>query len=84
MITIILLILFGLGFGTMWAQQKFKIFNTEISAKDITGSKSFNDLGVYFNTDIINNLTDDISTFLWRLGSIRLDANNFKKGFAVR
>ncbi len=29
MITIILLILFGLGFGTMWAQQKFKIFEKD-------------------------------------------------------
>ena len=75
-----LVILMLLGSSSNAQRQKFNIFGTSIKAKDITGVNSFNDLGVYNFTSVINNLTDDTDTYLWRLGSIRLDSKNFRKG----
>src|SRR5690606_17791874 len=42
--------------------------------------KKFNDLGVMYATSIINDFTDDEATYLWRLGSVRTNVNNYKEG----
>ena len=77
LIIVIMVLIFNLCWGR---NQKFIIFGTAISANEITGGKDFNDLGIPITTSVINNLTDDKATYLWRLGSVRLDAHNFKKG----
>lgn len=63
-----------------FGQEKLKIFKTKIKAEEVTGRSKFNDLGVIYSTDVIDDLTDDTATYLWRIGSIRLDYKNYKKG----
>lgn len=61
-------------------KQKFKIFGVKITANEIVGNNSFNDLGLLYHTTVINNFTDDSATYLWRLGSVRINAKQFKYG----
>ncbi|WGH75654.1 hypothetical protein P8625_00385 [Tenacibaculum tangerinum] len=60
--------------------QKIELFGEKIKAIEITGIKKFNDLGTFSTTTVINDLTDDLDTFLWRLGTVRYDKNNYRKG----
>lgn len=60
--------------------QKVKLFGEKIKAKEITGLNKFNDLGTLKNTSVINDLTDDLNTFLWRIGTVRIDKYNYRKG----
>ncbi|GAL82522.1 hypothetical protein JCM19274_200 [Algibacter lectus] len=60
--------------------QKIELFGETIKAIEITGIKKFNDLGTFSATTVINDLTDDLDTFLWRLGTVRYDKNNYRKG----
>lgn len=81
--TITLIVLTLMMSGVMRGQiinQNFEIFNTKIKARDITGGKKFDDLGVYRSTSIISNLTDDEATFLWRLGSVRINSKIYREG----
>ncbi|MGJ1243549.1 hypothetical protein [Sphingobacterium sp.] len=76
-IILIMLTLIGL---ISCSEKNFKIFTTKITPKEITGSKSFNNLGLSNYTSVINNLVVDSTTFLSRLGSFRLDSKDFSKG----
>ena len=60
--------------------QKIKLFGEKIKAKKVTGINKFNDLGTFTATTVINDLTDDLNTFLLRLGTVRLNKNNYKEG----
>jgi hypothetical protein len=56
------------------------IFGIKLKAQDISGNKSFNDLGLQNATTTFHNLTDDTATYLWRLGTLRLNKYNFQAG----
>ncbi|HCD9233773.1 hypothetical protein CMT56_16025 [Elizabethkingia anophelis] len=77
-----LLVLVLLGWvAVVWGQQgKFKIFGTTLKAKEVTGINKFNDLGTIFNTSVINDLTDDLFTYTWRLGVVRKNYKDYRQG----
>jgi hypothetical protein len=60
--------------------QKIKLFGEKIKAQEVTGINKFNDLGTFAATSVINDLTDDLNTFLWRLGTVRINKNNYREG----
>ncbi len=61
--------------------ESFKIYGANITAKEVLGITKFNDVGLYWETKkIIDNLTDDTSTYFLRMGTIRLDQYDFNKG----
>ena len=70
-------------FGDLSAQNKresFRIFGVKIKAKDVTGIKNFNEMGLKYFTRVIHGLTEDSSTYLWRLGSVRVNYKDYTDG----
>lgn len=66
--------------GYSQRNQKIKLFGEKIKAKEVTGINKFNDLGTFTATTVINDLTDDLNTFLLRLGTVRLNEKNYREG----
>lgn len=61
-------------------REYFRIFGVKIRAKDIVGIKKFNDIGIKYPSKVIKELTEDSSTYLWRLGSFMLDYKDYRYG----
>jgi hypothetical protein len=61
-------------------KESFKAYGVKFKAKDIVGYRNFNDQGMCYYSDVINNLSYDTVTFKNRLGAFRLNAGNFKEG----
>ena len=80
--TLLFLVLFPLFILLSCSQrnQRFRIFGTSLRAVDITGSKEFSGLGLRYYTTIISDLTDDTTSYMWRLGSVRLNVKDYTQG----
>lgn len=62
-------------------KETFKFFKAKLRPQQILGINKFNDVGfIYYTTPILNYLTDDTATYIFRLGSVRLDERQFEKG----
>lgn len=61
--------------------ERFEIFGAKFKAKEITGSKNFNDIGLFYETKgTFNNFTDRLDSYRSLLGTVRIDSKNFKEG----
>lgn len=60
--------------------QVFYVFNAQIHASDVVGTSSFDDVGVKYHTTVIPDLSDDSTTYLWRLGTVRINSIKYKNG----
>jgi hypothetical protein len=61
-------------------RESFRIFGIKVKAKDITGIRNFNEMGLKRFTYVINGLTEDSASYLWRLGSVRLNYDDYTDG----
>lgn len=60
--------------------QTFNIFGAKISASEVVGTSRFEDVGIRYYTSVIPNLSEDTTTYLWRMGTVRVSSNYYPNG----